>query len=73
MKGRNNQYYAHDYQWPPNAVLCEDFIHYKAFEDFAKANGMQICYCPLNVASTMVSNYKVFKPKDYETYIFTTN
>lgn len=72
MKGNKNQYYAHDFHKEGDtiahrAVLAEEFIHYKAFDDFRKKHGMMLCYCPINVASKMVSNYKVVKPNEYET------
>ena len=72
MQGNKNQYYAHDFHKDvtgmiaQRAVLAENFICYKDFADFAKKHGMQTCFCPMNVASKMVSNYKVFKANEYE-------
>jgi hypothetical protein len=64
-KYRKNLYYAHNFRGV--AVLAEEFETLAKFYHFAKENGMQVCFCPLNPASTMVKNLSVLKPKDYET------
>lgn len=53
-------YYAHDFKG--NAVLAKDFETLADFYAYAKEKSMQVCHTPLNVASTMVSNYNVIKP-----------
>lgn len=59
-KYNKSLYYAHDFNG--NAILAEQFNTLKDFKDYAKANDFMVCFCPLNHASTMVSNYKLIKP-----------
>ena len=53
---QKNLYYAHDFKG--NAILAEDFETLKQFYDYAKEKGMQTVFCPLNVASTAITNMK---------------
>jgi len=59
-KFQKNLYYAHDFKG--NAILAEHFETLKDFKDYANNNKLQVVFCPLNVASTMVSNYKILSP-----------
>ena len=57
-------YYCHNFRGI--AVMGEAFETLAKFKEFAKEQGMQIAHCPLNHASTMVTNLKVLTPDQYK-------
>jgi len=55
------RYFCHDFKG--NAVMAESFETLAKFYDYAKENGMQVNFCPVNHASEMVKNMNVLKPE----------
>lgn len=44
-------------------VLGEDFETLAKFKEYCLSNGLIEHFCPLNVASSMIGNYKLVKPQ----------